>query len=86
MRQDEIDAIESYNDPDSCNCTSNEPMYKIVEWDANELVHQTKVDVIDYVRDEVTTVLFKINTSDEADAFETAKKYLEQFSAIEKEN
>lgn len=86
MRTDKIDAIESYNDPNNCDRASNEPMYKIVEWDANELVHQTKADIIDYVRDEVTTVLFKINTSDEADAFETAKKYLEQFSAIEKEN
>ncbi|QCQ04188.1 hypothetical protein FAX13_06075 [Ligilactobacillus animalis] len=90
MRTDKIDAIESYNDPNSCDRTSNEPLYTITDVDGTELLHQTKDDVVDYVRDELTTTLFKINKAhmedDDEEAFEIAKKYLEQFSAIEKEN
>ncbi|TGY55464.1 hypothetical protein E5340_05505 [Ligilactobacillus murinus] len=86
MRLDEIDAIESYNDPNSCNSPSEEPLYTITEWDGTELSHQTKVDVVDYVRDELTTTLFRINVQgDDDDHFEVAKEYLEQFSAIMEE-
>lgn len=87
MRPDEIDAIESYNDPNSCDRTSNEPLYTITDDDGTELLHRTKDDVVDYVRDELTTTLFGINVQgDDDDYFEVAKEYLEQFSAIEKEN
>lgn len=89
MRPDKTDAIESYNDPDSCNSPSEEPLYTITEWDGTELLHRTKDDVVDYVRDELTTTLFKINKAhmedDDEEAFEIAKKYLEQFSAIMEE-
>ena len=86
MRFDEIDAIESYNDPNSCNSPSEEPLYTITEWDGTELSHQTKDDVVDYVRDELTTTLFRINVQgDDDDHFEVAKEYLEQFSAIMEE-
>jgi len=86
MRFDEIDAIEVFNNQNSCDRSSDETTYKIVEWDATELVHQTKADVINYVRDELETTLIKLKHTNDDDAFETAKKYLEQFSAIEKEN
>ena len=86
MRQDEIDAIKDYNDPNSCYQSSDEPMYKITQWDGTELLHQTKDDVIDYVHDELMNTLVSIvNADDDDEAFEKAKEYLEQFSAIERE-
>lgn len=86
MRTDEINAIESYNDPNSCNSPNEEPLYTITEWDGTELLHRTKDDVVDYVRDELTTTLFRINVQgDDDDHFEVAKEYLEQFSAIMEE-
>lgn len=86
MRQDEIDAIKACNDPNSCYQPSDEPLYKITQWDRTKLLHQTKDDVIDYVHDELVNTLFSINNADDDDeAFEKAKEYLEQFSAIEKE-
>lgn len=86
MRFDAIDAIESYNDPNSCDRTSNEPLYTITDDDGTELLHRTKDDVVDYVRDELTTTLFRINVQgDDDDHFEVAKEYLEQFSAIMEE-
>lgn len=89
MRPDVISDIKAYNDPNSCNSPSEEPLYTITEWDGTELLHRTKADVVDYVRDELTTVLFKINKAhmenDDEEAFEIAKKYLEQFSAIMEE-
>ena len=85
MRQDEIDAIESYNDPDSCNGSSDGTLYTITEWDGTELLHQTEADAVDYVRDELKTVLAKLDVQSDGDAFETAKEYLEQFSAIMEE-
>ncbi len=86
MRFDENDAIKSCNDPNSCNSPSEEPLYTITEWDGTELLHRTKADVVDYVRDELTTTLFRINVQgDDDDHFEVAKEYLEQFSAIMEE-
>lgn len=88
MRQDEIDAIKDYNDPNSCYRPSDEPLYKITQYDGTELLHQTRDDVIDYVRDELVSTLFRFrifNADDDDEAFEKAKEYLEQFSAIEKE-
>lgn len=86
MRQDEIDAIEAYNDPNSCYRPSDEPLYKITQYDGTELLHQTRDDVIDYVHDELVNTLFSIVNADDGDeAFEKAKEYLEQFSAIEEE-
>ena len=45
--------------------------------------------VVDYVRGELTTVLFKINKAqmedDDEEAFEVAKEYLERFDAVEEE-
>lgn len=86
MRQDEIDAIKAYNDQNSCYRPSDEPLYKITQWEGTELLHQTKDDVIDYVHDELVNTLFSIvNADDDDEAFEKAKEYLEQYSAIEKE-
>lgn len=86
MRQDEIDAIKAYNDPNSCYRPSDEPLYKITQYDGTELLHQTRDDVTDYVHDELVNTLFSIiNADDDDEAFEKAKEYLEQFSAIEKE-
>lgn len=86
MRQDEIDAIKAYNDPNSCYRPSDEPLYKITQYDGTELLHQTRDDVIDYVHDELVNTPFSIVNADDGDeAFEKAKEYLEQFSAIEKE-
>lgn len=89
MSFDEIDEIETSNDPNSCYRSDDEPLYTITEWDDTELVHQTKDEVIDYTVKELTTFLFRINTaySEEGEeaAFEVAKNYLEKFSAIEEE-
>lgn len=86
MRQDEIDAIKAYNDPNSCYQPSDEPLYTITEWGGTKMLHQTRDDIIDYVHDELVNTLFSINNADDDDeAFEKAKEYLEQFSAIEKE-
>lgn len=89
MRFDEIDAIKAYNDPNSCYRPDDEQLYTITEWDGTDLLHNTKDDVIDYVRGELTTVLFKINKAqmedDDEEAFEVAKEYLERFDAVEEE-
>lgn len=86
MRFDEINAIESYNDPNSCNSPSDEPLYTITDLDGTELLHQTKDDVVNYARDDALNTVFKINNAEnEDDAFEAAKEYLEQFSAIMEE-
>ena len=89
MRTDKIDAINTQKDPNSCYRPDDEQLYMITEWDGTELSRQTKADVIGYVRGELTTVLFKINKAqtedDDEAAFEVAKEYLEQFSAIEEE-
>lgn len=86
MTPDQIDAIKTQKDPNSCYQPSDEPLYKITQWDRTKLLHQTKDDVIDYVHDELVNTLFSINNADDDDeAFEKAKEYLEQFSAIEKE-
>ena len=89
MRFDEIDAIKAYNDPNSCYRPDDEQLYMITEWDGTDLLHNTKDDVIDYVRGELTTVLFKINKAqmedDDEEAFEVAKEYLERFDAVEEE-
>ena len=86
MRFDQIDEIETYNDPDSCNRSDDEQLYTITNGDGTELSHQTKADVVDHVRDELTTTLFRINVQgDDDDHFEVAKEYLEQFSAIMEE-
>lgn len=85
MRPDVISDIKAYNDPNSCNSPSDELLYTITEWDGTELLHQTKADAVDYVRDELKTVLVKLDVQSDDDAFETAKEYLEQFSAIMEE-
>ncbi|WP_304651657.1 hypothetical protein [uncultured Ligilactobacillus sp.] len=89
MRFDEIDAIKTQKDPNSCYRLDDEQLYTITEWDGTDLLHNTKDGVVDYVRGELTTVLFKINKAqtedDDEAAFEVAKEYLEQFSAIEEE-
>lgn len=85
-RFDVINAIKAHNDPNSRCQPNDEPLYKITQWDHTKLLHQTKDDVIDYVHDELVNTLFSINNADDDDeAFEKAKEYLEQFSAIEKE-
>lgn len=86
MRFDEIDAINTQKDPNSCYRPDDEQLYTITEWDGTDLLHNTKADVVDYVRDELTTTLFRINVQgDDDDHFEVAKEYLEQFSAITEE-
>lgn len=89
MRFDENDAIKSYNDPNSCNSPDDEQLYTITEWDGTDLLHNTKDGVVDYVRGELTTVLFKINKAqmedDDEEAFEVAKEYLGHFSALQEE-
>lgn len=86
MRLDKIDEIETHNDPNSCYRSDDEQLYTITEWDGTELSHQTKADVVDYVRDELTTTLFRINVQgDDDDHFEVAKEYLGHFSALQEE-
>lgn len=89
MRTDKIDAINTQKDPNSCYRPDDEQLYMITEWDGTELSRQTKADVIDYVRDELTTVLVKINKAqmedDDEEAFEVAKEYLGHFSALQEE-
>lgn len=89
MTPDQIDEIETYNDSGSCNHSDDEQLYTITEWDGTDLLHNTKDGVVDYVRGELTTVLFKINKAqmedDDEEAFEVAKEYLERFDAIEEE-
>lgn len=86
MRLDKIDAINAQKDSNSCYGSNGEPLYMITDWDGTELSHQTKADVVDYVHDELTTTLFRINVQgDDDDHFEVAKEYLEQFSAIMEE-
>ncbi|AWZ37714.1 MULTISPECIES: hypothetical protein [Lactobacillaceae] len=89
MRTDKIDAINTQKDPNSCYRPDDEQLYMITEWDGTELSRQTKADVIGYVRDELTTVLFKINKAqmedDDEEAFEVAKEYLGHFSALQEE-
>ncbi len=86
MTPDQIDAIKAQKDSNCCNGSNSEPLYMITEWNGTELSHQTKADVVDYVRDELTTTLFRINVQgDDDDHFEVAKEYLEQFSAIMEE-
>lgn len=89
MTPDQIDAIKTQKDPNSCYRSDDEPLYTITEWDDTELVRQTKGEVINYAVKELTTFLFRINTaySEEGEeaAFEVAKEYLEQFSALQEE-
>ena len=89
MRFDEIDATKAYNDLNSCYRPDDEQLYTITEWDGTDLLHNTKDGVVDYVRGELTTVLFKINKAqmedDDEEAFEVAKEYLERFDAVEEE-
>ena len=86
MRQDEIDAIKDYNDPNGCYQSSDEPMYNVTQWDSTELLNQTKDYFIDYLHDDLMNTLVSIvNADDDDEAFEKAKEYLEQFSAIERE-
>lgn len=89
MRFDKIDATKAYNDPNSCYRPDDEQLYTITEWDGTDLLHNTKDGVVDYVRGELTTVLFKINKAqmedDDEEAFEVAKEYLERFDAVEEE-
>ena len=89
MTPDQIDAIKTQKDQDSCYRPDDEPLYTITEWDGTDLLHNTKDGVVDYVRGELTTVLFKINKAqmedDDEEAFEVAKGYLDQFSALQEE-
>lgn len=89
MRFDKIDEIETHNDPNSCYRSDDEQLYTITEWDGTDLLHNTKDGVVDYVRGELTTVLFKINKAqmedDDEEAFEVAKEYLGHFSALQEE-
>lgn len=89
MRNDEIDAIKVQKDPNSCYRPDDEQLYTITEWDGTDLLHNTKDGVVDYVRGELTTVLFKINKAqmedDDEEAFEVAKEYLGHFSALQEE-
>lgn len=89
MTPDQIDAIKTCNDPNSCDRSDDESTYTITEWDRTELVHQTKGEVIDYTVKELTTFLFRINTaySEEGEeaAFVVAKEYLDHFSALQEE-
>lgn len=85
MTPDQIDAIKTQKDSNCCNGSNSEPLYMITEWDGTELLHQTKADAVDYVRDELKTVLVKLDVQSDDDAFETAKEYLELTSAIMEE-
>lgn len=89
MTPDQIDAIKTQKDPNSCYRPDDEPLYMITDWDNSKLAHQTKGDVIEYVKDELATASFYIQKAEEANdedaAFEVAKKYLDQFSALQEE-
>lgn len=89
MRNDEIDAIKAHNDSNICYRPDDEPLYTITDWDKSKLAHQTKSDVIEYVKDELATASFYIQKAEEENdedaAFEVAKKYLDQFSALQEE-
>lgn len=89
MRLDKIDAINAKKDSNSCYGSNGEPLYMITDWDNSKLAHQTKGDVIEYVKDELATASFYIQKAEEANdedaAFEVAKKYLDQFSALQEE-
>ncbi|WHQ80641.1 hypothetical protein QFF56_02865 [Ligilactobacillus animalis] len=89
MTPDKIGEIETYNDPNSCYQPNDEPLYTITDWDNSKLAHQNKSDVIEYVKDELATASFYIQKAeeenDEDTAFEVAKKYLDQFSALQEE-
>lgn len=89
MTPDQIDEIKTQKDPNSCYRPDDEPLYMITEWDGTDLLHNTKDGVVDYVRGELATVLFKINKAqmeeDNEEAFKVAKEYLEQFSALQEE-
>lgn len=86
MTPDQIDEIETYNDPNICDCLDDEQLYVITNKDATELRNQTKSDVIYYVASELTETLYSIiNAEDDEDAFECAKEYLELFEAIREE-
>lgn len=89
MTPDQIDAIKTQKDPNSCYRPDDEPLYTITDWDGTELVRQTKDDVIEYVKDELATASFYIQKAEEENdedaAFEVAKKYLDQFSALQEE-
>lgn len=86
MSFDEIDEIETFNDPNSCYRPDDERTYKITGRDGTEYHGFMQYDVINYVVSELTETLHGIlNAEDDEDTFEVAKNYLEQFSAIEEE-
>lgn len=87
MRTDVINAIESYDDPNSCSRSNDEELYTVIDKNGTKLYHMSKWDVVRHVNDEILDMAEKIATSEDNEAFEkVAKPYLEQFSAIEKEN
>lgn len=86
MNFDEIDAIKTQNDPNSCYRPDDEQLYTITEWDGKKLRHQTQLDVIEYVRDELQSVIDELDEAGYVEeAFETAKKYLKPFSGLMEE-
>ncbi len=53
MRLDEIDEIETYNDPNSCYRPEPVALYTVTLPDGTQLMHQTQDDVMAYVQDEL---------------------------------
>lgn len=86
MRNDEIDAINTQKDPNSCYRQIDRPLYTIYTWDGKKLRNQTQLDVIEYVRDELQNVIDELDKAGYVEeAFETAKKYLKPFSGLMEE-
>ncbi|AWZ37939.1 hypothetical protein [Ligilactobacillus murinus] len=53
MTPDQIDEIETYNDPNSCYRSEPELLYTVTLPDGTQLTHQTQDDVMAYVQDEL---------------------------------
>lgn len=86
MRFDEIDAINTQKDPNSCYRPDDEQTYKITGIDGTEYRGLMQCDVIKYTLSELAGMACDIlNAEDGEEMFERAKAYLELMDAIEEE-
>jgi len=86
MSFDEVDEIETFNDPNSCCRPDDEQTYKITGLDGTEYHGLMQCDVIKYTLSELVRTAYDIlNAEDDEEAFERAKAYLELMDAIKEE-
>ncbi len=86
MTPDQIDAIKTQKDPNSCYRPDDEQTYKITGLDGTEYHGLMQCDVIKYTLSELVGTVYDIlDAEDDEEAFERAKAYLELMDAIKEE-